>query len=369
MKYEIIQEPFLFLETMEALYKHVNGFKFSDMWNPLHEYNATPIEQVVRQRLTLLQEILDEACQGVDPNDPLLRRYFEFVDMEQSSAFTYLARYMVSAFVDYKRPGFDETVEDILAEWEKMNREGGWLARTRGSGLLYRCVPGSPGDLFAQIYKMDLPAEFRLRLYGALHCFPESLRELTELMRPVAVRLGAAFAAAGLPQTEMTEYWLRTPVGPLEFLADSAGPEAVQGAGEHLRLSIGLMSANEIIYAMEHEPGRERPYNYMHIGCCISVNSLLKEHSIELDYASATLRGIGERKRLEVLHQLSKKRLYGAEIAEIMGMDRGNLSRLLLALHSQGFLKQEKENQRTYYQADREAMQSFFDGLIATIFD
>lgn len=50
-------------------------------------------------------------------------------------------------------------------------------------------------------------------------------------------------------------------------------------------------------------------------------------------------------------------------------MDRGNLSRLLSVLNEQGFVRQEKENQRIYYRADREAMRRFFDDIICVLFD
>lgn len=369
MEYEIIREPFLFLETMELLYKHVNRIRFSSLWTPRRELSGTPTEKAVLRRLEILQDILDEVCQDIDAEDPKLRNYFEEAGTGQSNGSTYLAGVMVSAFVDYKRPGFEETAADILGEWETMNQKGGWLQCSNGSGLLYTCVPGSPGDLFDQIYALDLPAEFRLRLYGVLHRFPEALEELTELMRPVAAKLDGALKKAQLPIGDMAEYWLTCHLTPLEFLENTMGAEAVEGAGNRLRLAISLMNANRIFYGMEHEPGRYREYSYMYIGCCISASSLRKEHSTALDEISTILRGLSERKRLEALGQLAKKRLYGLELAEVLNMDRGNLSRLLAVLHEQGFLRQEKENQRTYYQADREAMQNFFDHIMAVIFD
>lgn len=370
MHYEIIRKPFMFMETLELLYKFINGLSFSNMWNPNHEPRNSPRENAVRERLMILQQIMDEVCQGLDRENPKLQYFFVAREAAHPYQVSCLARYLVSAFIEYRNPGFDETVADILADWEKMNANGCWLRQVSGAGLRWTSEPGCPGDLFAQICALaDHTAEFRLQLYGALHQFPETLKELTELMRPVSVRLEAAFNRSGLCLSDMVEYWLHSQLPPIDFLADSTGKEAVAGAGEYTRLAIGLMNADQIFYAMENEVGHHRDYNYMYIGCCVSAYSLLSKNSRALDEASTVLRGLSERKRLEVLRRLSKRSCYGLELAEIMSMDRGNLSRLLSVLHSQGFLVQEKENQRVYYRANREALQKFFDQLMSDIFD
>lgn len=37
MYYEIIRQPFMFMETMTLLYRYVNGLSFSSMFNHSHE--------------------------------------------------------------------------------------------------------------------------------------------------------------------------------------------------------------------------------------------------------------------------------------------------------------------------------------------
>lgn len=369
MEYEIIREPFLFIETMEMLHKHLRGFRFPSLWVPRREKNGAETDTTVLHRLELLQSIMEEVCRDVDTKDPLLRAYFAPVGLEHPQSSMYLARSMVSAFLDYAHPGFDETVEGIRAEWTRMQELGAWLRQGDGSGLEYTTDPGSPGDLFAQICALELPAEFRLKLYGVLYRFPEALEELTELLRPVALRLEEALCRADFPMEEMARYWLGLHLTPLEFLENSLGPQSVAGAGERVRLAIALMDPNRIHFNTDQDSGICRDCKYLYIGCGISAGSLLQEHSNVLDEISTVLRGLSERKRLEALRQLAKKRLYGQELAELLRMDRGNLSRLLAVLHEQGFLRQEKENQRIYYQADRQAMQSFFDRIIDVIFD
>lgn len=369
MEYEIITEPFLFVETMELLHKHLCKFHFPALWVPRKDRAGIPPDETVLRRLEQLQRIMEEVCADVDRSDPLLRHYFAPLAAEHQQNTIYLARFMVSAFLSYARPGFEETAEDILDEWQQMQRLGGWFCRGGFSGLGYTRRPGSPGDLFAQICALDLPAEFQLRLYGVLRRFPEALKELTELMRPIACRLEKALEEAAFPMEEMASYWLSRHLTPLEFLENSLGPEAVAGVGEKVRIAIALMDPNRIHFNTDGDESIRREDCYLYIGCGISAGSLLEEHSNTLDEISTVLRGLSERKRLEALCQLAKKRLYGQELAELLSMDRGNLSRLLAVLHEQGFLRQEKENQRIYYRADRQAMQDFFDRIMEVIFD
>lgn len=369
MEYEIIREPFLFMDTMEMLHKYVTGFRYPSLWVPRRERGSTEPDDTIRKRLEFLQSVMEEACAGLDPEDELLRRYFGPIGTEYPYNWSYLARFMVSAFVNYAHPGFDDTAADILHQWELMQHLDGWLRLSGRTSLEYTCQPGNPGDLFAQVCALDLPAEFRLRLYGVLHRFPEALAELTELMRPVAERLERALERAALPVEEMANYWLTRHLTPLEFLENTIGPQATAGVRNRLRICIALMDPNRIYYDTDREAEIPQEYSYLYIGCGISASSLLQEHSNTLDDISSVLRGLSERKRLEALRQLAKKRLYGQELAELLNMDRGNLSRLLSVLNEQGFLRQEKENQRIYYRADREAMQNFFDSILSFLFD
>lgn len=125
MEYEIIREPFLFIETMEMLHKHLRGFRFHSLWVPRREKSGAEADTTVLRRLELLQSVMEEVCRDVDPKDPLLRSYFAPVGLEHPQSSMYLARFMVSAFLSYARPGFDETVADIRAEWSRMQEQGG----------------------------------------------------------------------------------------------------------------------------------------------------------------------------------------------------------------------------------------------------
>lgn len=369
MEYEIIRKPFLIMEAMEVLYKHVNGISYHNLLDRRQASSNPDMDETVTRRMVLLQEIMAQVCRDVDASDPKLRKYFARVESDMVHESLCLARYLVSSFFTFQHTGFDESVADICAEWDALQRRGAWFRGFDGTSLLYTCGPGSPGDLFTQIYSLNLPAEFRLKLYDALRHFHQTMRELAELMQPVAQRLDAVLVRAQPIVEEVAVYWMESPIPPLAFLESTQGPQAVQGAGDRLRLGVSLLCTNvlipHIVPASDDGPGD----CFMFIGCCISISSIPQRESNALDEISATLKSVSDRKRLEILRRLAKKRYYGLELAEIMNMDPGNLSRSLTALHKLGFLRQERENLRTYYQVDRAAVQNFLDRLVAVLFD
>ena len=80
------------------------------------------------------------------------------------------------------------------------------------------------------------------------------------------------------------------------------------------------------------------------------------------------LKCIGDKKRLEILRRLASKPSYGLELAEDMGVDSGHMSRILGQMHSYGFLREDKDRLRVYYQTDREAIHNFLKLVEDTIF-
>lgn len=368
MEYEIIRRPFMLLETMEMLFKYVNGISFRSLLSQRQTPSSSPTGDETVRKLELLQEIMEEVCRDIDPGDPKLRKYFELVKTDLVNSSICLARFLLCSFSDFRDPDFQASVDGVRAEWRSLNERGAWIRGYDAVGLNYTCEPGCPGDLFTQVYELRLPAEFRLKIYDALRRFDETIGELANLMYPTAIRLEAALQRAQPVLDGAADYWLKAPVQPLEFLAETVGPEAVQGAGERLRLTISLMCCDTIIHGMAHTSVGSRDYSFMHIGCCIKTDSLVLDRDRTFENISTTLKALGDKKRLEILQRLSKERSYGLELAEVMGMDPGNLSRSLTALYNYGFLRQERENLRTYYQTDREALQNFLDRLMAVIF-
>ena len=109
-------------------------------------------------------------------------------------------------------------------------------------------------------------------------------------------------------------------------------------------------------------------HNILYIGSAIPGNGLPRSRGGDVETVGNMLKCIGDKKRLEILRRLSNSPSYGLELAEIMGMDSGHMSRILSQMHSFGFLQEDKDRLRVYYRTDREAIHTFLEMVENTIF-
>jgi DNA-binding transcriptional ArsR family regulator len=109
-------------------------------------------------------------------------------------------------------------------------------------------------------------------------------------------------------------------------------------------------------------------YNILYIGSAIPANGMPRSRGGDVVTVGNMLKCIGDKKRLEILRRLSAEPSYGLELAEIMGVDSGHMSRILSQMHSYGFLREDKDRQRVYYRTDREAIHNFLELVEDTIF-
>lgn len=371
MSYEIVRGPFMLYETVAMLYKYVNNISFQSILSRQRLLKGASTPKGLVRRLNRLQEILEEVCTGLDPNDPMLRRYFDCVGNVGESIC--LASLLTGSFYTLKEPGLRENVAEICAIWKEYQQNGAWIEPDVTSLLHFCDDPGGPGDLFEQVSGLNLPAEFRLRLYGALRKFEKSMAELTELIEPLANRLEAIYRQESWLLDETEAYWRENfeKVSPLDYLAELAGEEFVCDAGEHTRVAFALMNSNVLFSRMAGTslPHNGQDSNFIYLGCGAMISSMSLKRSDDLENTGAILRALGEKRRLEILRRLGKERLYCHELAGLMDMDPGNMSRNLAVLHNYGFLRQERENLRNYYQTDRETIHRFLQLVETVIFE
>lgn len=75
MDYAFIRKPYILFETVEMLYRFVNGTSFRSLLSlRLAAEDTAEGDRMVRQ-VEQLQEILEETCRGLDPQSPALRRF------------------------------------------------------------------------------------------------------------------------------------------------------------------------------------------------------------------------------------------------------------------------------------------------------
>ena len=360
MGIEIIRSPYLLYETVELLYKFVNGISFRSLLSMrLAADSAEEGEWTVRLA-EQLQEILKETCRGLDPSTPALRRFFARVETNDRQEGTCLARFLTFSFFTLKEPDFWKNVEQIRSNWWHLHEKGAWIQDYSIVGLQFSVEEGSPGDLLEQICALELPPEFQLNLCRALRNFDRTLDELAELIWPVAQRLEETIRKADWLLDEKVTYWRSSPVSPLDYVSGIVGQPVPDSDGEQTTVAIFTMSHNFLLF---RESDLDAHRNYLYIGCGASVKSQRRDQSLTYEMLSFSLKALSDKKRLEVLGRLSKGRAYSQELAESMGVDPSNMSRNLSLLTSYGFLRQEREGQKNYYQTDQEAVRHFLRQL------
>ena len=231
MGIEIIRSPYLLYETVELLYKFVNGISFRSLLSlRLAADNTEESEWTVRLA-EQLQEILKETCRGLDPSDPLLRRFFARAETSDRQEGTCLARFLTVSLFTLKEADFWKNVEQIRANWWHLQEKGAWIQGYSIVGLQFSFDEGCPGDLLEQVCGLELPAEFQLSLCRALRDFDRSLDALAELIWPIAQRLEETIRKADWLLDEKVTYWRNLPVSPLDYVSEMVGQPVPDAEG------------------------------------------------------------------------------------------------------------------------------------------
>ena len=278
---------------------------------------------------------------------------------------------MTHPFCTLRQPGLRENAAEICGIWRELQRRGYWLTSRNEENMVFALTndPGCPGDLFMQIKAMRFPGEFRMEMYECFRDFDKSMAQLVELIEPYARALEEALGRdRGLFQ-EAEDYWdgVFRQSSLNSFVETFAGEAFLAKMSSQTRVAVLLMDS-DLLTAVAAHSSLDLDYNILYIGSAIPANGLPRRRGGDVEHVGNMLKCIGDKKRLEILRRLSAEPSYGLELAEVMGMDSGHMSRILSQMHGYGFLREDKDRQRVYYQTDREAIHNFLEMVEDTIF-
>ena len=369
MGYEIVRGPFLLMETVAMLHKYVNGISFQSAISRQRFFMGSADYLKHSQRMSRLQAIMERICEGIDTHEPRLRHYFASAGEEPGSVC--LAQLMTHPFCTLGQPGLRENAAEICRCWQDLQRRGYWLTSRNGENMVFAFTndPGCPGDLFMQIKAMRFPAAFRMEMYECFRDFERSMAELVELIEPCAQALAAALEREQELFREAEAYWdtVFRKTGVEQFASTFASEAFLAKMSGHTRVAVLLMDSDLLTAVAAHSP-LELAYNILYIGSAIPANGLPRSRGGDVETVGNMLKCIGDKRRLQILRHLSAEPSYGLELAELMGVDSGHMSRILSQMHGYGFLREEKDRQRVYYRTDREAIHNFLEMVEDTIF-
>ena len=369
MGYEIVRGPYLLMETVAMLHKYINGISFRSAISRQRFFMSNPAYLAQTRRMDRLQGIMEELCAGMDREHQRLRHYFACAGGGTEGVC--LAQLMTHPFCTLRRPGLKENAAEICSIWKDLLRRGYWLTSRNGENMVFAITndPGCPGDLFMQIKAMRFPGDFQMDMYECFRDFETSMAELVELIEPYAKAFAAALDREQDLYQEAEHYWCDTfRKTSLEgFVATFANDAFLAKMSDQTRVAVLLMDSDLLTAVAAHSP-LALDYNILYIGSAIPADGLPRSRGGDVETVGNMLKCIGDKKRLEILRRLSAEPSYGLELAEVMGMDSGHMSRILSQMHCFGFLREEKDRQRVYYRADREAIHNFLELVEDTIF-
>lgn len=359
MPYKIVRDHYLLYETIELLFRFTNNMSYRSLLSLQMAMNATAEPNHAVRQAEELQCILEETCLGLSPQDPQLQRYFGKVTVGGSQENTCLARLLVFSFFTLKNPDFWENIEEIRKNWWYLQQKGAWIQDYHLMGLEFTFGGCCPGDIFEQVCRLNMPAEFQMLLCRALRNFDEALDELAELIFPVAERLKVAIRKLDWLLEEKVEYWENSEVSPLQYLEKTTGQSLFEQE-ELTVVAVFVMNSHFLLYK-KSDMGEN--ISHVYLGSGASVKSHRRDQNMTYEMLSLSLKALGDKKRLEIIGRLSKSRAYSLELSEAVGMDPSNMSRTLTQLCNYGFLRQKKEGQKNYYETDKEALRQFLRHL------
>lgn len=364
MGYTFVRQLFLLYETVEMLYKFTNRITFQSILNRQQILSgAAPTKAMIR-RINRLQEILDEVCKDLNPDDPFLRQYFGRIVLKDDAAEeNCLAGIMLEPFGRPTKADVQESIAHMRQIWQSKLASGVQIQRSAyDDAIAFVDKPDGTGDLFAQILKLKLPAEVRLYIYEVFRDFEGFTEKLSALLTPLADRLATLYQQSTWLLDEVEAQWQTTfeKMSPREYVQLHSNVTTVNEAKEDCEIAFSLMNCKQLVCWMipKNKPEDPQP-NFIYLGCCIDAEGLTQKQCNDLESIGSILRAVGDKKKLEVLRRLSKEQMYLHELAEIMNMDPGGMSRTLNVLHNYGFLQLERQTLRNYYQTDREAVHNF----------
>lgn len=356
------RKPYLLYETVGMLVKYVNRISFLEVRETLQRLYRGCFEDAWGKRLECLQTITDEICGDLNREDEEIQYFFSRRETGNNRDATTMARVMTTSFLLYRDHSLEGEAQALKTTWAQMQAVG---FRLYGSLAGIAFGPLEPGEkqqsLFRQVYGQGFQGDFAMEVLNVLEDYSGNLDRLVRLIAPYARRLEKRLAQESWLMESLMSYWEKQfqTMSPEGFLSDSnvgyeKPPETLQR-----RVCFSLMDCAELHW--ETVDAVLHPERSLFVfGSVIVAECSRRMYSKDLDWICAAFRTLGDKSKMELLMRLAEGRSYCQQLAEEARCNTGNMSRNLTALASNGFLKQEREQSRTYYTTDLDGISRFF---------
>lgn len=358
--------PYILYETIGMLVKYVNRRTFTELQTAMQRLYRGCLDATWARRAECLQAIMDEVCGDLNLDDPELQHFFAKRVPGTSRNATTLARVMTIPFMLFQNCDLQEEAEALKETWRRMRQQGVRLKRGM-PGISFQ--PLQEGEtmqpIFRQVYSLGYAPDYAMELVNVLEDYDSSMDRLVGLIGPYGKRLEKKLRENAWLMESLGAYWQEQfkTITPETFFNGSTVNRQALAAVECRRVCFALMNAAEA-HCQTPEDGWNLHSSIFVLGSMVVAECSQRMYSEDVEGICSTLRTLGDKSRLDLLLRLAEGRGYCQQLAEEAHCNTGNMSRNLAALSACGFLRQEREQSRAYYQTDIERVSTFFQGIV-----
>lgn len=327
MKVRVIDKPCLFAETVYLLYYYINGIAYTRDYERVNRKFGRYLLEKEDQGLQLAQEldrISAAVTQTLDPHQARLRYFFEKLPGTDEKTCCCLARTMLVA-TPLNCTDIDSFAAELLRMFRYMSGIGFKINDMNTMGLVLEPLDPQeePEPLQVQLERLPCSMEARWEILRVLTEFETYLRELTELLRPVAEQLAAemqALTERNRAQLAIWEKYFQT------HSVDTFQQEMFRAS----YLFTQEMQPDEVWIAL---------WNFNMV---------------------AMMRALTGKDKLEILRRCAAEPFSAAQLAASMNLNSGTVSRNVYGLYKLGYLETRGDGERVNYITRPDALERLF---------
>lgn len=368
MNVRVFRQPCYFAEAVYLLYSFVNHISYvqdySRVTRGLGRFFDNDCDFTAR-RVELLDQITERITLNMNPDDERLRYFFGILPGTDRKTCCCLAQVMlVNIAVD--AADVDDFAANLLTDFNLMQDSGVEINDMNSMGLVMDLKdPSEPKEsLGVQLERLPCSVEAKWGLLRVLTDYETHLRELTELVRPVAEKLREEMKPLVELNQSVLDRWtayfeVHTVDDFQRDMFNTKLPFLQEDAPEELWLSI--WSFNMFAWWTEWLGDENTPIQMAYIGMCMRFELAAKRNERpDEETLSAMLKVLGSKDKLEILHRCAQKPFSAGKLAADMNLNSGTVSRNLYSLYKLGYLSPKGDGERVNYITRLETIQQVF---------
>ncbi len=369
MEVRSIRRPCYFAEAVYLLYFFVNQLSYVEDYHRVCQAFCRHVSQdVLEQQTRELSRISEAVTAGLDPQEELLQKYFAQLPGTDHRSDCCLAQVMLMA-VPLDCSDVDSFAEALIRSYRLMEKQGIQINDMNSMGLIMERLDGDqePETLAQQLERLPCAIEGRWAVLRVLTDYERAVRELTELIRPVAAALTGEMGALMELSAGFFNRWeayfsghtvddFQSEMFHTTFLfTEEDRPHEIWLAQWYFN-PFGTWS--------EWLEERERAVRTAYLGLGISFDfSAARKERPDAEALGAMLKALGGKDKLDILRRCAQRPYTPARLAEEMNLNSGTVSRSLYGLYKLGFLETRGDGERVNYVTKPETLEQLFGWL------